>query len=137
MILGSLAALLGCFVLATSLVLEGAFSDMCRNTLLTEYRSPERTMKLVVFERDCGATTDFSTQASLLAATKELPPELGNLFIADKNHGAAPAGAGGGPVLGVRWEGPRALVLEHHAQARIFKAEKNLSGVLIRYTVVD
>ena len=134
-ILGSVVAL-GGVVLAPAVVIDLASSDLCGNEQLAEYRSPDGTMKVVVFERDCGATTDFSTQASLLLATRDLPAESGNLFIADTNHGAAPAGSGGGPTLGVRWEGPHGLVLEYNGQARIFKAEKNLSSVFIRYTVV-
>src|SRR5882757_3734258 len=62
----------------------------CENSLLGEYVSPDGTRKIVVFERSCGATTGFSTQASLLKSDQALPTTAGNLYIADDNHGAAP-----------------------------------------------
>ena len=78
----------------------------CGNDLVREVRSPSGKMKAVVFERDCGATTGFSTQVSLLLSNKSLPNESGNLFIADTDHGNAPAGAWGGPIVEPSWTGP-------------------------------
>jgi len=109
------------------------FSDMCGNDLVAEYVSPDAGAKLVVFQRDCGATTGFSTQASLVTPDAKLPGSSGNLFIADTDHGIAPPGPGGGPELRVRWEGPKRLLLQHHAKARVFKAERRLNAVEVRY----
>ena len=101
--------------------------------MVAEYMSPDGRTKLVVFQRDCGATTDFSTQASLVTPDAKLPGSGGNLFSADTDHGLAPEGPGGGPELRVRWEGPKALLLQHHSKARVFKAERRLDGVEVRY----
>jgi hypothetical protein len=54
----------------------------CGNDLVKEVRSPDGQMNAVVFQRDCGATTGFSTQVSLLSSNKSLPNESGNLFVA-------------------------------------------------------
>lgn len=43
-------------------------SDMCGNEVLSEFASPEGTKKLVVYERTCGATSRYSTHASLLGS---------------------------------------------------------------------
>ena len=94
------------------------FSDMCGNDPIAEYVSPDGGAKLVVFQRDCGATTGFSTQASLVRPDAKLPGSSGNLFIADTDHGIAPSGPGGGPELRVRWDGPKRLLLQHHAKLR-------------------
>jgi hypothetical protein len=40
--------------------------DMCKNIVYKEYASPNAQLKAVVFARDCGATTGFSTQVSIL-----------------------------------------------------------------------
>lgn len=64
--------------------------------LVAEYVSPDGGAKLVVFKRDCGATTSFGTRASLVTA--------------------------------VRWEGPKRLLLQHHAKVRAFKAERPLNA---------
>jgi hypothetical protein len=51
----------------------------------------------------------------------------------DTNHGIAPSGPGGGPELHVRWKDPKHLLLQHHAKARVFKAERGLNGIEVRY----
>src|SRR3990167_7849007 len=90
--------------------------DSCRNQILGETPSPDGSLNLVIFERDCGATTGFSTQATVLAAGAALPHSGGAVFfVTDDNHGAAPSGPGGGPELRAHWEGPTRLVLQHHS----------------------
>ena len=108
-------------------------SGMCGNDPVAEFVSPDDTARLVVFQRDCGATTGFSTHASLLNSDARPPTSSGNLFVADTDHGIAPSGPGGGLELRVRWEGPRRLLLQHHVNARVFKAERHLDGVEVRY----
>ena len=114
-------------------VLAYLFSGMCVNEPLAEYMSPGARAKLIVFQRDCGATTGFSTQASLLKPDDRLPSRGGNLFVADTDHGLAPSGPGGGPELRVRWEGPQRLLLQHHAKARVFKADRQHDGIEVLY----
>jgi hypothetical protein len=109
------------------------FSTMCGNDTIVEFLSPDASAKLVVFQRDCGATTAFSTQASLLKPGVHLSDRSGNVFVADTHHGLAPSGPKGGPELRVLWESPKHLLLQHHAKARVFRAEQNLNGVEIRY----
>lgn len=121
---------------ASVLAVASACSEMCGNEKLAEYPSPDRRWKIVVFQRDCGATTDFSTQASLLRGEQELGNEGGNLFVADTDHGAAPSGPGGGPDLQVRWEASGGVVITHHPKARVFKAEMDRSGVRVRYDLL-
>lgn len=112
---------------------SSSFDDLCRNDQVAEYRSPGGKRKVIVFQRDCGATTGFSTQASLLPVAEEPANVSGNLFVADTNHDAAPAASWGGPDLGVRWVNSGLLVLEHDPRARIYKAEADLEGVRVRY----
>ena len=52
-------------VIAFGVFLYQTFANMCGNEILGEFASPDRKKKVVVFQRDCGATTGFSTQASL------------------------------------------------------------------------
>ena len=111
----------------------GLLSDMCGNDTLAEFASPDAEARLVVFQRDCGATTGFSTQATLLGPNTHLPNKSGNVFIADTNHGIAPAGNGGGPEVRVQWLGSKLLLLQHHEKARVFKAKQRLGGVEVRY----
>ena len=109
--------------------------DMCANSIVAEYGSPDGTAKVVVFERDCGATTGFSTQASLLAPNTQVTSGGGNLFVADTDHGRAPSGPQGGPEVRVRWDSSEAIVIGHDHRARVFKAEQRLGSVNVRYDV--
>ena len=76
---------LAIFVGAMSILFIGWFyftlPDMCVNHLHSEIYSPDSKKRIVVFQRDCGATTGFSTQISILGAGETLPNESGNIFI--------------------------------------------------------
>lgn len=112
------------------------FPDLCGNRVLAEAVSPDQRLKAVVFQRDCGASTGFSTQVSLIGAQEALPNASGSVFSADSNRGAVPASAAGGPVVQVRWASGRALVITHHAGARVFTQKDLVSGVAVAYELV-
>jgi hypothetical protein len=113
-----------------------ACDDLCGNDKLAEYPSPDRQWKVVVFQRDCGATTGFSTQAALLPLEEEWPNRSGNIFTSTTDHGAAPSGPGGGPELGVYWESSTVLVLRHHPKASVWAADHK-ANVTIRLQPED
>jgi hypothetical protein len=130
-LIGGTTVVLGSLVIAAWLLIP----DPCGNSLLAEYPSPDQERRLVVLQRDCGATTGFSTQASLIRGGAVLTNEAGNVFVSDDNHGAAPSGPGGGPQLGVSWESPTIVQLSYHPATRVFKSVAKLDGVSIRYVV--
>jgi hypothetical protein len=74
--------------------------DPCGNAVLSEEYSPNREFRAVVFERDCGATTGFSTQVSVLTANGQFltqpswlhSTQPGNVFVADTDHGNVRSG---------------------------------------------
>lgn len=102
--------------LGASLLLAGD----CGNEPISETPSPDKSLKAVIFQRDCGATTGFSKQVSILPANQSLPNESGNALVADTDHGKAPSGPGGGPEVIAEWKSSRELVLRLHPSARTF-----------------
>ena len=66
-------------------VIDHVFSGwgFCKNTIYQELASPNISRRAVVFERNCGATTGFSTQLSVLSANEELMNDSGNTYIVD------------------------------------------------------
>ena len=86
----------------------------------------------VMFERDCGATTAFTTQVSIVRSDEQ-PTGTANTFIADDGHGAAPAGAWGGPRVAMTWLGPDHLVIRYAARSRVYKKAADTSGVKVSY----
>ena len=121
----SIAGFIGVFVLADK--------SMCANEDIAEVASPNAQLKAIVFQRDCGATTGFSTQVAVLPAGASLQNEPGNVFVADTNHGAAPSGRGGGPEVAVHWRSDDALQIAHHPNARVFLAEHRIGDVRVDY----
>lgn len=130
---GVLIVLLIAATVLSTLVILKLGEGLCDNTPIAEYPSPEGRRRVLVFERSCGATTGFSTQASLLDADEDLDIGSGNLFISDTDHGAAPSGPGGGPELSVEWKDERSLVLVHDSRVRVFKSEQRMDGVHVSY----
>ncbi|WP_136515572.1 hypothetical protein [Geomonas edaphica] len=106
----------------------------CDNRIVSVHTSPDGANKAVVFVRDCGATTDFNTQVSILPFRKELSNESGNAFIADSDHGKAATGQWGGPKIAVSWQGKDSIILRYANQSRVFKKEENIAGVHITYS---
>jgi hypothetical protein len=58
---------------------------MCGNTIYNEIYSPNMLKKAVLFQRDCGATTGFSTQISIIHADTKLDNKSGNIYV-KKGH---------------------------------------------------
>ncbi len=96
--------------------------SMCTNDLVSEIPSPDGARKVVVFQRDGGATTAASIQASVVAVDAPLPSTSGNLFVADSDHGKAPVTGSGTPQVQIAWTSPRELVLRYDARARVFES---------------
>lgn len=109
------------------------FASGCSNEVLAQVVSPDAKMKAVIFQRDCGATTGFSTQVSIVQNPSELSNEGGNAFVADTNHGAAPDGPGGGPEVRVRWQSSTELVISHHPAARVFSSQGTVGSTKVHY----
>ena len=88
-----------------------------------------------MFQRDCGATTGFSTQISILAAGEQ-PAASGNAFSADDDHGAARAGKWGGPWAEMKWLSPDHLLVRYATKSRLFERKDEVDGVRISYQIV-
>jgi len=94
----------------------GGCSDACRNTVVDRALSPDGMHAAVLFERDCGATTGFSTQVSVLGRDSRV--SNGNVFIADAGHGAAATGSWGGPWAELKWIAKDHLLIRYAGQIR-------------------
>ena len=109
----------------------------CGNQELTGLASPDGRRRAVVFERDCGATTGFTTQVSVLAAGVALPDRGGNVFSSafgrDSTRGPVKGGPGGGPWVHVRWLATDTLEVRYDARATAFTREPSVAGVAVLF----
>jgi hypothetical protein len=110
-------------------------SDACQNTVASRSRSPNGALTAVLFQRDCGATTGFSTQISILRPDDK-PTGGGNAFIANDDRGAARDGSWEGSWAETKWLAPDHLLIRYAAKSRLFKRSDSVSGVKITYEMV-
>ncbi len=96
--------------------------DMCGNEQTTHALSPKGSKRAIVFTRDCGATTSWSTQVSVIKGTEQLSNDAGNtLILGDK------------VPLQIAWKSESELVIRGVAGPTPFKQERSVSGVTITY----
>lgn len=109
---------------------------MCGNKVISSAEASDHRARVVVFERDCGATTDFSTQVIILRPGEELGDRKGDVFAVDSDHGRAAAGPGGGPWVEATWVSPESILIRFDDQARIFRQATVVGGISVRYVGV-
>lgn len=108
------------FPLSVGLVkCSNVFSDFCLNDNVSRIPSSGEYTAFK-FRRDCGATTGFSYQLSLLKKGSELGKESGNVFISDKE-------------FEVEWTGDEELTIKYSKYSNVTKRETNYRTVKITY----
>lgn len=94
----------------------------CENTVKSEIKSPDGKYIVTLLERNCGATTDFSTIVSLRESSTEFKPDDLGVFVVK-----------GQTKIDLTWEGNTRLRLQcQNCRADdIFKQERSWKGVEI------
>ena len=98
---------------------------MCGNRMLARVNAPDGRHAAAVFTRDCGATTGFSTQVSVVGPGVT-PEGAGNVFVI----------GGEGRVPLVEWRGADRLRITYRRGSAPFWQVAALDGVRIEYRVV-
>ena len=98
-----------------------ACGDMCGHTTLNTATSPNGKLKAVSYLYDCGATTGFSTQVSILKSDQSVQTS-GNIFIAKGKH-----------HYGLRWKSDNQLLIGGTSDLETFKKELYFNDVTIFY----
>jgi hypothetical protein len=101
--------------------LAGCLGSDCVNDVREEMVSPDGKKKIVVFMRNCGATTGLNTQASVLEKEEKLPADSGNAFVIDKGDAK------------VSWTKDGGILVVVDGSARVFKKEPSVRGIPIEY----
>ena len=104
-----------------TVLLSGCLSN-CENEVVSAVTSPSGKIKAVMFGRNCGATTGFNTQVSIVNAGDKVLAEGGNVMILDEEV-----------PLRIRWVSDQELSIAGWRKTRVFKQEASVNGVRIRY----
>lgn len=116
-IIVSLIALVALTVIGIVGLFISFLGDMCGNQIYKEYLSPSKSLKAIIFQRDCGATTGFSTQISILDSDEELDNESGNIFVINGHPNNV------APIL--NWKNNNKLNIQHSLTGDEFTAEEH------------
>jgi hypothetical protein len=122
--------------LVAATIVPRFIGSACNNSIIQELKNPNNIYKIVIFSRDCGATTGFSTQVSIIKNNKRIKSKPGNICVADTDHGKAPSGSDGGPIIKAIWLEENLVEIELHEKSRVFKQEREYNRVTIKYNTI-
>lgn len=118
-------------VLVAAIALSGC-SPVCRDAPHQSITSLDGDERAILFSRDCGATTSYTTQVSIVPPDEGISGK-GNVFIADEG---AKAAAWGGPWAEVKWLGAKHLLVSYDASARVFAKNERVGDVQVSYQTI-
>jgi hypothetical protein len=95
--------------------------DLCGNNIIETKYSPNQNYKLILFQRNCGATTDFSYQISILKKGDSLKNVGGNIFITNKEK------------LNLEWINNYQVNIKYNKELEVFKKELHHNKINIKY----
>ncbi|MFT7387850.1 MAG: hypothetical protein ACI8VC_001093 [Candidatus Endobugula sp.] len=108
------------FILFIMVLLTGCDS-MCGSEQLSSQLSPNGKLKAISYLYDCGATTGFSTQVSILAVGDEITSS-GNVITTDgKNR------------IILKWLSDSELLLSNTKGLKVYKRVAELDGINVSY----
>jgi hypothetical protein len=122
------AAAVGLYVFYATMA-EG----LCASTVVETSTSPDEQHDAVLYELNCGATTPFSTQVTLVRHGEVVGHEAGNVFTADDNRQQAPLGPGNVVSVRLRWLAPDSLELAYDHRARVYLRADRIGRVRVMY----
>lgn len=101
-----------------------------KNILIDEKMSPNGENKIVVFQRDAGATTGFSIQVSVLKSNKNLKnSDKGNIFVIAGNKTDFESGK----LFDISWNDEKTLNITLHSDKKVYKQVEKLENISIQY----
>lgn len=98
----------------------------CSDTPRSKAVSPDGRLVANICERNCGATTDFSSMVNVQSTSDKFRAEEGLLFVAKGRYD-----------LSVAWTGPRTLVISCATCSRrnVFREVVALGDIDVRYSL--
>lgn len=106
---------------------------MCSDDTVEELVSPDHEMKAVIYCRDCGATTSFSTHVEIIPRSKTFFSSNGHIFAADASRVKAQRFSCGGPKVEALWKDNDTLIIRYDRNSKIHKSLDEFKNVNIIY----
>ncbi len=109
------------------------WGDICGNTIVKELPSPSKKIKVVIFTRDCGATTGYSTQLSIIETSDKLDNETGNTLIMSDKLGDGLNFDNGGAKIQAIWTSENSLTIYFDQRTEFTRKEEKIGDIKITY----
>jgi hypothetical protein len=101
---------------------------------VSEAKSPDGSLKAVVFHRGCGSNPiDSSEQVSILSSSSSSPSGRGNLFISGDENQSTPTNLKQPIEIKVTWESNTSLSVSYPKNAQVSLKNPSVAGVAVRY----
>ncbi|WP_078410760.1 hypothetical protein [Priestia abyssalis] len=101
-------------------VLDSLFGDMCGNEVVQKVPSPSGKKVAYIFTRDCGATTGFAPQLSILDKGDKFQNKSGNTFRSDKD-------------FSIGWIDDKRLQVIYDKKSNTYEMDKRVNGIKVEY----
>ena len=97
----------------------------CKTVVHNSIPSPNGDKSLVIFGKECGATVEFNTQASIAPASDSFSPEKNPAFFA----------ISGEHIVTARWLGDGAVEIGGliPGGGKVYKSEQSVGGIRVVY----
>ncbi|CAH2716551.1 hypothetical protein BACCIP111895_03738 [Neobacillus rhizosphaerae] len=106
--------------MAGGLILDTVIGGACGNNILEKVSSPSGDQVAYVFVRDCGATTGYSPQLSILNKDENLENEGGNTFRSNNS-------------FSIEWLYEKNLKVIYDKSSKTYEMDKRVNGIKIKY----
>lgn len=122
----ALLAFAGVVIGLGAIALDRLADNMCATSIFAKEISPDRKTQAVLFQIDCGATTGFNRQVSIVSS---------NLDLTKKNPDlqTSPFAAHGEPQVKMVWLSADRLEISYPENAKVLRLEPKSKGVAIEY----
>jgi len=108
------------------------------NTEILRVSSNDSKWATVVFVRNINATTDFSTQISIIGSNQEVGNDKGNIFICDSNHGKAKyIDMNHSYWVKIKWLSSNTVVVQYDKNVKVYLQKNQYRGIDILYEPID
>ena len=110
------------------------FGSICGNQVVSQGFSPDRKYKFIVFVRDCGATSGYSTQVSVVRSDwKFLDDESGNVLTTSDRDTGRRTNKFGGAEVKVAWTTNNKIKVYLDNSAETVTKKSKVKGIEIVY----
>jgi hypothetical protein len=106
---------------------------LCSNRITQRAAAADGSAELVVYERDCGATTAFATHVDIVAPG-ETPEGPSSVFVATRGNWHP---EWGGAEATARWTGPNSLLIIHDPLSELAESDGSLGDITISYQTAE